>query len=319
MYVDDLIIGGDNATLISSFKSYLNRCFHMKDLGALKYFLGIEVSRGKQGIYLSQRKYALDIISECGLLGSKPVDSPIEQYHNLACDDGDFFTDPAKYRRLVGRLVYLVVTRPEMSYTVHILAQFLQQPRQKHWEAAIRAVRYLKSAPGQGVLISTKNDLSLSAYCDADWAACPLTRRSLTGYIIMLGDSIVSWKTKKQPTVSRSSAEAEYQSMAMTYSELKWTIALLDSLGIKRLKPVPFHCDNKAALHIAANPVFHERTKHIEVDCHFVRDGVMDDIIATQHIGTNEQLADLLTKPLGRQQLKYLLDKMGVRNLHAPP
>lgn len=159
--------------------------------------MGIEVARANEGIYLSQRKYALDIVSECGLLGAKPADTPIEQNHNLARADGPYFSDPAKYRRLVGRLVYLAVTRPELSYGVHILAQFLQSPRQKHWDAATRLVRYLKGSPGQGILLSSRNDLKLSVYCDSDWAACPLTRRSLSGYIVMLGNSLISWKTKK--------------------------------------------------------------------------------------------------------------------------
>ena len=319
VYVDDLIIGGNNSELITKFKEHLHRSFHMKDLGELRYFLGIEVLRSKAGIYLSQRKYALDIVSECGLLGSKPVDTPMEQYHNLGRDNGPFYTEPAQYRRLVGRLVYLAITRPELNYPVHILAQFLQKPRQKHWDAAVRLVRYLKGLPGQGILLSASSDLSLSAYSDSDWAACPLTRKSLTGYIVMMGNSLVSWKTKKQPTVSRSSAEAEYRAMAMTCSELKWMIGVMDSLGIKQRFPIPFHCDSKAAIHIATNPVFHERTKHVEVDCHFVRDYITAGIIAAHHVGTMEQLADLLTKSLGRQQLHYLLDKMGVQDLHSPP
>ena len=178
----------------------------MKDLGVLRYFLGIEVSCGKEGIYLSQRKYALDIINECGLLGAKPAPTPMEKNHNLARSDGVFYTEPAKYRRLVGRLVYLAITKPEISYAVHILAQFLQKPRQHRWDAAIRLVRYLKGVPGRGILLSENNDLHIYAFCDSNWAACPLTRRSLTGFIVMLGDSMVSWKTKKQHTVSRSSA-----------------------------------------------------------------------------------------------------------------
>ena len=318
VYVDDLIIGGNDSVLISRFKDHLHRCFHMKDLGVLKYFLGIEVARANEGIYLSQRKYALDIVSECGLLGAKPADTPIEQNHNLARADGPYFSDPAKYRRLVGRLVYLAVTRPELSYGVHILAQFLQSPRQKHWDAATRLVRYLKGSPGQGILLSSRNDLKLSVYCDSDWAACPLTRRSLSGYIVMLGNSLISWKTKKQKTVSRSSAEAEYRSMALAFCELIWTKAVLESLGVAQSSPMSLFCDNKAALHIAANPVFHERTKHIEADCHFVRDGVQDGTIVTQHVKTTEQLADLLTKALGSRQFRYLLCKMGVQDLHAP-
>ncbi|KAG7552396.1 DC1 [Arabidopsis thaliana x Arabidopsis arenosa] len=180
VYVDDLIIGGNDIVLISKLKKYLGECFHMKDLGPLKYFLGIEVSRGKAGIYLSQRKYALDIFSECGLLGAKPAPSLMEHNHTLARAEGDFYTDPTSYRRLVGRLVYLSVTRPELSYCIHLLAQFMQHPRQKHWEAALRVVSYLKGSPGQGLLLSFDDDLALSAYCDSDHAACPLTRHSVS-------------------------------------------------------------------------------------------------------------------------------------------
>lgn len=201
---------------------------------------------------------------------------------------------------------------------MHILAQFLHKPRQKHWDAAVRLVRYLKGLPGQGILLSATSDLALSAFSDSDWAACPLTRRSLTGYIVMMGNSLVSWKTKKQPTASRSSAEAEYRAMAMTCSELKWMIGVMDSLGIRQQFPIPFHCDSKAAIHIAMNPVFHERTKHVEVDFHFVRDYIIAGIIAAQHIGTMEQLADIMTKSLGCQQIHYLLDKMGIQDLHSP-
>lgn len=290
----------------------------MKDLGALKYFLGIAVSHGKEGIYLSQRKYALDIIAECGLLGSKPADTPMEQNHNLSKHDGLYFEEPEKYRRLVGWLVYLAVKKPELSYTVHILAQFLKAPRQKHWAAALCLVRYLKKSPGQGILLSSTNDQTLSAYCDADYAACQLTRRSLTGYIVMLGNSIVSWKTKKQHTVYMSSAESEYRSMAMTCQELTWTKALLTSLGFPQTRPMSLFCDNQAALHIAVNPVFHERTKHIKADCHYIRDVVQDGSIVTAYVKTTEQLADLLIKPMARQQLHYFLAKMGIQDLHAP-
>lgn len=319
VYVDDLIIGGNDSDLISKFKDYLNRTFHMKDLGVLKYFLGIEVSRNKDGIYLSQQKYALDIINECGLLGCKPIDTPMEQNHTLARDKGEFFSEPSKYRRLIGRLVYLTVTKPDLSYAVHTLAQFLQAPRLKHWHAALRVVRYLKNAPGQGIFLSATNDLTLSAYCDSDWAACPLTRRSLTGYVVLLGNSLVSWKTKKQQVVSRSSAEAEYRSMALTLCEVKWIMELMRSLGIRQQAPTSLYCDNQAAVHIAANHVFHERTKHIEVDCHFIRDAILAGLIVTRYVKTTEQLADILTKPLGRTQYHYLLGKMGVRNLYAPP
>ncbi|XP_019054705.1 PREDICTED: uncharacterized protein LOC109115299 [Nelumbo nucifera] len=175
IYVDDLIIGGNDTAAIVKFKKYLHRCFHMKDMGPLKYFLGIEVAHGLEGIFLSQQKYALDIISECGLLGAKPISVPIEQNHHLALAKGALVENPNQYQRLVGWLIYLTITRPELCYCVHILAQFMQSPRQEHWEAALRVVRYMKGYPGQGILFRSDSDLCLYAYCDSDWASCPLT------------------------------------------------------------------------------------------------------------------------------------------------
>ena len=195
VHVDDLIISSNDSAALTIFKSYLSDCFKMKDLGPLKYFLGIEVARNASGLFLCQRKYTLDIISEVGLLGAKPCAFPIEQHHPLAHDDTTPLVDAATYRRLVGRLIYLAVTRPDLSYAVHILSQFMQEPRQAHWDAALRVVRYLKGTPGQGILLRADNDLSLQGWCDSDWAACPITRRSLSGWLVFLGNSHISWKT----------------------------------------------------------------------------------------------------------------------------
>lgn len=318
VYVDDLVVAGNNSKAVKDLKDYLGRCFHMKDLGVLKYFLGIEVSRGQKGIFLCQRKYALDIVAETGFLGAKPAIVPIEQNHKLALSTDRGMEYPERYRRLVGRLIYLTITRPELSYAVHTLAQFMQDPRVNHWDAALRVVRYLKGRPGQGILLHSDSNLQLHAYCDSDWASCPVTRRSLTGYFVLLGGSPIAWKTKKQHTVSRSSAEAEYRSMATTCAELKWLKGLLHFLGIPHERPMRLFCDSQAALHIAANPVFHERTKHIEIDCHFIRDEIQKGAIATSYVWTRDQLADILTKALGRPQFDRFLRKSGILDLHAP-
>ena len=148
VYVDDLIIDGNTSSSIADFKKYLSSCFHMKDLVVLKYFLGIELARGPDGLFLSQRKYVLDIISEAGLLGAKPANFPIEQNHQLALQRGRDFAHPERYRRLVGRLIYLTITHPELCYVVHVLAQFMQCPQEAHWEATLRVVHYLKGHPG---------------------------------------------------------------------------------------------------------------------------------------------------------------------------
>lgn len=318
VYVDDIVISGNDSAALCTFKSYLSDCFKMKDLGPLKYFLGIEVARSSAGLFLYQRKYTLDIISEAGLLGAKPSGFPIEQNHKLGLASGDLLEDPESYRRLVGRLIYLAVTRPDLAYSVHILSQFMQEPRTEHWEAALRVVRYLKGTPGQGILLSADCDLTLQGWCDSDWAACPLTRRSLTGWLVFLGKSPVSWKTKKQHTVSRSSAEAEYRSMAAITCELKWLKGLLLSLGVHHPKAIKLFCDSQSALHIAKNPVFHERTKHIEVDCHFVRDAINEGLISPSHVPTSSQLADIFTKALGKMQFDNLLSKLGIHDPHAP-
>lgn len=312
-----MVCGNDEA-LLTKFKEYLSSCFHMKDLGRLKYFLGIEVGRGEEGFVLSQRKYALDLISDAGLLGSKPAATPMEQHHKLGLDTSPFLKDAEKYRRLVGRLIYLSITRPDISYSVHILSQFMKAPRELQWEAALRVVRYLKGTVGQGILLSSKSDLRVSIYCDADWSACPITRRSLSAYVALVGDSPVSWKTKKQGVVSHSSTESEYRAMAQATREVKWLRRLLHDLGAPQVQPSKLFCDSKSAIYIAANPVFHERTKHIESDCHQVRDAIEEGQIETVHVRTTEQLADVLTKALGRVQFENLLFKLGVRNLHIP-
>lgn len=318
VYVDDIVIATNDLGLLDQIKSYLSKCFRMKDLGKLKYFLGIEVVRAAEGIFLSQRKYALDIVADCGLLGAKPVSIPIEQNNYLASDKGPLHSDPKQYRRLVGRLVYLSITRPELCNAIHLLSQFMKAPHVAHWEAALRVVRFLKGSPGQGILLRSDSNLELSVYVDADWSTCPLTRRSLSAFVVLLGGCPISWKTKKQRTMSHSSAEAEYRAMAAATKQMKWIVPLMKDLGLKVDKPVMFYCDSKAAIHIAANPVFHERTKHIERDCHCVRDAVKSRLIATQHVRTKDQIADILTKALGRSQFQFLSFKLSVHDLHSP-
>nr|XP_016497728.1 PREDICTED: uncharacterized mitochondrial protein AtMg00810-like [Nicotiana tabacum] len=214
--------------------------------------------------------------------------------HNTTTDE--LLPDPSKYQRLLGKLLYLTVTRLDIAFSVQTLSQFMQKPKRSHMEAAQRVVRYVKNQPGQGILLSTEKKNIVTAYCDADGVACPLTRKYVIGFFIMYGDSLVSWKSKKQSTISRSSAESEYRSIASTVVEIVWILGLFKDIGVPVALLVTIHTDSKAAIQIAANPVFQERTKHIEIDCHFIREKIQNGLVKTEYVSTKEQLADVLQK-----------------------
>ncbi|XP_073260546.1 uncharacterized protein [Populus alba] len=231
IYVDDILITGNDPGNIAATKQFLHKHFHIKDLGDLKYFLGIEVSTSKNGIFISQRKYALEVIEDAGLSGAAPINTPMERGLKLS---------------------------------------------------------------DKGILL-----------------------KATTGYCVLLGPSLISWRSKRQKTVSLSSAEAEYRAMTGACCELTWLRCLLKDLGISHHESTLLYCDNKAALHIAANPMFHERTRHIEMDCHYIRDKIQDGSITTKHVDSAHQLADVLTKPLGKEIFVPMVGKLGVQDIHS--
>ncbi|XP_070040433.1 uncharacterized mitochondrial protein AtMg00810-like [Nicotiana tomentosiformis] len=275
VYLYDLLVTSNNLNLIEKARKDLQSKFKMKGLGELKYFLGIEFSRLEKGIHMCQRKYALELLSETGISGGKPALTPLEFNHKLTSIEFDkvfnkenlsddmLLEDRSGHQRIVGRLLYLVMTRPGIAFVVQVLSQFIHAPKQSHLDAAMRVIKYIKGNPGLGLFLPSDGTQKMVAFCDLDWDACVDTRKSVTGYAVKFGDALILWKSKKQGTVSRSSAEAEFGSMATTIIEIKWLVGLFEELGVVVELQVQLYCDSKAAIQIAAHPIFHERTKHI--------------------------------------------------------
>ncbi|XP_070664508.1 uncharacterized mitochondrial protein AtMg00810-like [Malus domestica] len=278
IYVDDLIVTGDNMSEISALKQYLNHKFAIKDLGILKYFLGIEMAHSHNGCFLNQRKYVIDLFREANMTDCKPARTPL---NSKLQSHGDLIPNIEYYQRLVGKLIYLTITRSDITYAVSLVSQFMHAPSMDHMKIVHCVLRYLKGSIGRGILMCNNNHTHISGYTDADWAGNALDRKFITGLCTFVGGNLVTWKSKKQSVVARSSAEAEYRAMASTACELIWLKNMLLDLGFPHQQPMSLYCDNQAAMHITSNLVFHERTKHIEVDRHYVRNQVQSKVIDT--------------------------------------
>nr|XP_016498464.1 PREDICTED: uncharacterized mitochondrial protein AtMg00810-like [Nicotiana tabacum] len=283
VYVDDILLAEDDVAELDSLKSFLDSQFKIKDLGSVHYFLGLEVTKN------SQQKFASDLLDEFNCMHFTPLVTPLESSVKLTSDMGQPLTDPSLYRRLVGKLNILQHTRPDIAFSVQHLSQFLQAPQVPHMLVAMHVLRYLMNAPGQDILLSKSPDTSLVAYSDSDWAACTQSRNSITGFFISFGGCPISCKCKKQPTISLSSAEAEYRALSKIVAEISRLVRLFTDLGLIFHSLVQVF--SQAALHIAKNPVFHEWTKHIDIDCHFIHDCLQSGLISLHYISIADQHA----------------------------
>jgi len=300
IYVDDIIIVSSSSMATKRLLAQLQADFAVKDLGTLSYFLGIEVRHTSHGLVLTQRKYIQDLLSRTNMLTSKGVSTPMVPSEKLLLDSGDKLSpeDTTRYRSVVGALQYLSLTRPDISFCVNRVCQFLSAPTTVHWAAVKRILRYLHDTADMGLCFTKSGSSLLSAFSDADWGGNPDDRRSTGGYAIFFGGNLISWSSRKQPTVSRSSTEAEYKAVADATAELIWIQVLLRELGISQARPPSLWCDNIGATYLSANPIFHRRTKHVEVDYHFVRERVSTRQLDVRFISSKDQLADIMTKPL---------------------
>ena len=271
LYVDDMIITGDNSAGIHSLQHFLSQHFEMKDLGTLSYFLRLEVTLSSDGYYFSQAKYASNLLSKAGITNKKTVSIPLKYNAKLTPLDGEPISDATRYRQLVGSLIYLTITRSDISHAVGMVSKFMDAPHSVHYAAVLRILRYVKGTLYHGLHYSSRSSLEIHAYSDVHWAGDSTNRCSITGFYFLLDTSLVSWRSKKQDVVSHSSIEAEYRALADTTCELVWLRWLLVDMDAPQPTATPLYCDNRSAIYIAHNDVFHERTKHIEIYCHITR------------------------------------------------
>ena len=313
IYVDDILITGNSPDCVTKLILQLSKLFSMKDLGPLHYFLGIEVVHQGSQVYLTQSKYALDLLCRTKFQDVKPLSSPVAHGKRLSVHDVDILDDPSEYRSVVGALQYLTITRPDLAFAVNQVCQFMHRPTNSHWMAVKRILRFVKSTYDHG-LVYSPGTLNLQAFSDADYAGDPDERRYTGGYCIYLGTNLISWSSKKHGGgISRSSTEAEYRQLALTASELSWLRALFRDLHVA-LSPPRLWCDNVSAISLASNPVFHSRTKHVEVDYHYIRDKVVRREISVGFVCSEDQLADIFTKGLHPKRFKLLASKLPVRS-----
>ncbi|GJS33989.1 ribonuclease H-like domain-containing protein [Tanacetum coccineum] len=307
---------------LSGFKYYqiissLHREFAMTDLGSLNYFLGISVTRDSSGLFLFQKKYAVELLDRAHMVNCNPSRTPVDTESKLGSDE-DPVSDPTLYQSLAGSLQYLTFTRPDISYVVQQVCLYMHDPREPHFSALKRILRYVLGTLDYGLQLFSSSTTDLVAYYDADWAGCPTTRRSNSGYCVFLGNNLLSWSSKRQPTLSRFSAEAEYRGVANVVAETCWLRNLLCELHTPLSSATLVYCDNVSAVYLSCNPVQHQRTKHIEIDIHFVRDLVAADQVRVLHVLSRYQFADIFTKGLPSALFEEFCTSLSVRCPPAP-
>jgi len=311
LYVDGIVMTGNNSTLLHSFIGKLTHEFSTKDLVSLNYFLGLEAHRTSTGLFLSQAKYAYEILQRAQLVDSKPVGTPMVVAQHLSMA-GPNFDDPSLYQLLVRALQYLTITRPDIAHVVSVVSQFMHKPSISHFQAVKRILRYVKGTLRFGLSFTPSSSKELITYSDADWAGCPDSHRSVSGYAIYFGGALVSWSSKKQPMVSRSSCKSEYRALAYTATEVKWLRHLLQDLHVSSPSPPVLLCDNQSSIFLAVNPVSHKRSKHIDLDYHFVRELVTSRVLTIRYVPTHLQIAEIFTKSLSHLAFIFFRSKLRI-------
>ncbi|KAI5344111.1 hypothetical protein L3X38_011988 [Prunus dulcis] len=312
LYVDDIIYTGSSKEIMAAFKDDMMRQYEMTDLGLLHHFLGLGVLQTDSCIFLHQKKYAKTLLDKFGLKDCKSVATPLAVNEKLSRVDGSELADETLYRQMVGSLLYLTATRPDIMFAASLLARFMHNPTKKHMGTAKRVLRYVQGTINYGIAYDKGKGAVLIGYCDSDWSGSEDDMRSTSGYAFNLGSGAFSWASIKQSSVALSTAEAEYMSAAEATAQAMWLRFVLSDFGEEQVEPTQLLCDNTSAIAISKNPVHNHKTRHINRRFHFIRDALQNGEIDLLYCKTEVQLADIFTKPLARDRFEYLRKALGV-------
>ncbi|WVZ80644.1 hypothetical protein U9M48_028103 [Paspalum notatum var. saurae] len=314
IYVDDIIFGSTNKAFCDEFSRIMTKRFEMSMMGELKFFLGLQIKQLKEGTFLCQTKYTQDMLKKFGMEKAKPINTPIASkgHHDLYDESKKGKdVDQKLYSSMIGSLLYLCASRPDIMLSMCMCARFQANPKECHLVVVKRILRYLVHTPNLGLWYPKGSTFDLLGYSDSDHAGCKVDRKSTSGTCQFLGRSLVSWSSKKQTSVALSTAEAEYVAAGACCAQLLWMRQILRDFGCEFSK-IPLLCDNESAVKLANNPVQHARTKHIDICHHFLRDHKAKGDIAIHHVSSENQLADIFTKPLDESRFCDLRSELNI-------
>ncbi|CAL8078783.1 unnamed protein product, partial [Prunus armeniaca] len=287
IYVDDIVYTGNDQEMLEDFKKDMKEKYEMTDLGLLHHFLGMVVIQTPTSIFIHQKKYATTLLNRFGLSECKPVSIPLVTSEKLSKDDGSGLASEEQYRRIVGSLLYLTATRPDIMFAASLLARFMHCPTSKHLGTAKHVLRYVKGTLDYGLEYVKGKGAVLIGYCDSDWSGSVDDSKSTSGYAFSFGSGVFAWASVKK-----------------------------NYFGELQTKATPLHCDNISAIAITRNPVFHQKTKHIDRRYHFIKDALQEGTVDLIYCPTNEKLANIFTKALAKDRFCYLREKLGVKSAH---
>ena len=311
VYVDDIIFGSTNESLCKFFSNLMQSEFEMSMMGELNFFLGLQIKQGKEGTFVSQTKYCKELLKRFGMDNAKAMDTPMSTTCYLDKDEQGKNIDVKKYRGMIGSLLYLTASRPDIMFSVCMCARYQANPKESHLSAVKRIMKYLIGTLNVGLWYPKGSTCDLIGYSDSDFAGCKLDRKSTSGTCHLLGNSLVSWHSKKQVSVALSTAEAEYVAAGSCCAQILWMKQQLVDYGLM-LDHIPIKCDNTSAINLTKNPVQHSRTKHIEIRHHFIRDHVEKGDVVIEFVETSKQLADIFTKPLCKESFFNIRNELGI-------